>query len=304
MTPASVEWFDEIDLDPDATWLRMATRQLGARPWLVVDELREVELALKNRLLAERPEEVFDAEPGTGPAGEEVLGLIIEAGRALGLDMTVDVDRDDHPEGPDDRHPLDRAGRSVQEDLCLLRPGPDGWVLAGASLCFPSRWRLADKMGRTLTAVHGPVEGYRPVLADRVDTMLDRLAGGRADRIVWRRNWFVHPDPALFQPDRPPGGEPIVGSEQCLDELHLRSERQTLRSLPATGWILFTIRIQQAPLRAFLAGSERRDRFARWLRQAPTDQRVHRGLAPAQIEELEAALGAASRTWSRPASPS
>ena len=82
----------------------------------------------------------------------------------------------------------------------------------------------------------------------------------------------------------------MLGADRCLDELHLRSERQTLRRLDPDGWILFTIRIQQDPLRAFVADTERRRALVRWLEQAPAAQRAHRGLVPAQVAELAAAI--------------
>ena len=183
-------------------------------------------------------------------------------------------------------HPLDRAGRLVQEDLCLLGPDRAGWVLEAASLCFPSRWRLADKLGRSQQEVHGPVEGYRATLATRVDRLFDRLG----ERPVWRRNWFVHPDPTLFQPERPAGGDPVVPAERCRDELYVRSERQTLRRLPDSGWVLFTIRTQQESLGALLADAGRLDRFEGYLAEAPAANQAHRGLAPAQVDELRRAL--------------
>jgi hypothetical protein len=184
------------------------------------------------------------------------------------------------------RHPLEEAGRRVQEDLCLLRPDPQGWVLAAASLCFPSRWRLASKMGRPLPAVHAPVAGSRTELADRVDGMLERLEG----QIVWRRNWFVHPDPALFQPDRPAGGDPVVAAERCFDSLHVRSERQTLRRLAGSGWVLFTIRVQHEPLSSLVARPGRREALARFLDTAPSELVDHRGISAAQRGELQRAL--------------
>lgn len=253
----------------------MGTRALGARPWLVPDDRRDDELALKARLLRDRPDEVFAARPGSEPASEETLHLVEEACSALGLESPGSA-------GSEARHPLDRAGRLVQEDLCLMAPGVDGWTLEAASLCFPSRWRLADKLGRPHGDVHGPVEGYRSALAPRVGRLFDRLG----ERIVWRRNWFVHPDPALFQPDRPAGGDPVVPADRCLAELYVRSERQTLRRLPASGWVLFTIRTQQEPLEVVLGDGERRARFARYLADAPADQLDHRGLHPAQAAEL------------------
>lgn len=286
-------WLDEIDLDPSSGWLAMKTRALGSRPWLIVDAKRDAELALKARLLLERPAEVFAARSGSEEPGRETLELVSAACRRLGLETGTDAgpgaDGSD-PVAPDpvDRHPLDLAGRLVQEDLCLLAPGPDGWVFQAASLCFPSRWRLADKLGRTQAGVHGPVEGYDSSLAPRVDRLFDRLG----DRIVWRRNWFIHPNPELFQPDRPVGGDPVVEAGLCLTGLYLRSERQTLRRLARTGWILFTIRTQQEPLAALLADGGRRDRFARYLADGAEDQLAHRGISPPQAAALRRAMAA------------
>jgi hypothetical protein len=253
----------------------MGTRRLAGRPWLVADGKAQDELALKRRLLAERHGEVFAAEAGSEPAGREALDLV--------LDHLGD------PGDPGDRdgiHPLDDAGRRVQEDLCLLRPEGSGWILAAASLCFPSRWRLSAKMGRPLPAVHEPVAGYGSQLAGRVDGLLGRLD----QQVVWRRNWFVHPDPALFQPDRPPAGDPVVPAGRCLAELYLRSERQTLRLLAGSGWVLFTIRVQQEPLSALVARPARHRALARFLGRAPDDQVTHHGISSRQRHELESAL--------------
>jgi hypothetical protein len=117
------------------------------------------------------------------------------------------------------------------------RAAPDA-----ASLCFPSYWRLGDKVGRPLGDVHGPVAHYADELAAKVDAFLARL---RPDRPVWRRNWSVHDDPAYFLPDPTPPRqvEPPEG-------LWLRSERQTLRRLATPDAVLFTIRTQQVPLDA------------------------------------------------------
>lgn len=277
-------WYDEIDLDPEGTWLRMGTRNLGSRPWLIVDHRRDEELALKHRLLAERHSEVFAVcDDALGP-GNETLALV---GEWLDDNPVEGGPGDGSRPGGQRLHPLEQSGRLVQEDLCLLRPHADGqWILAGASLCFPSRWRLADKMGKPLIGVHGPVAGYQSVLAARVDSLLGRLDG----RVVWRRNWFVHPDGSLFQPQRPPGGDPVVEGGDWKDRLFLRSERQTLRRLEPSGWVLFTIRIQHDPLWRLLADGERRRRFVRFLTEAHPDLVAHRGMDRPQVEALVSAL--------------
>ena len=140
----------------------------------------------------------------------------------------------------DGLNPLEAAGRLVQEDLCLMIER-GGYHLDAACLCFPSHWRLADKIGRPAVELHGPVPHYADELADRVDRYLERL---RPDVIGLRRNWSVHESPELFAPDRPPSIPLTI--DQVATGLWLRSERQTLRKL-ASGAVLFTIRVQQAP---------------------------------------------------------
>jgi hypothetical protein len=179
-------------------------------------------------LLAERHDEVFAAldTAAVGAASVEVLELVVTATGAAAV--------------PADLHPLDAAGRLVQEDLCLMVLRDGGPHLDAASLCFPSYWRLADKLGRPMAEVHGPVAHYAEELAAKVDTFLRRL---RPERPVWRRNWSIHDDPSYFLPD-PTAPREVTPP----DGLYLRSERQTLRRLTTTDVVLFTIRTQQVPL--------------------------------------------------------
>ena len=221
-------WLDELALEPGPPWLGMGIRQLATGAWLVADDDRDRDLVRKAVLLDERPAEVFAAldTPEVGAASIEVLELIVDATGTTAV--------------PGDLHPLDAAARLVQEDLCLLVLRDGAPHLDAASLCFPSYWRLADKLGRPMAEVHGPVAHYDEELAAKVDTFLQRL---RPDRPVWRRNWSIHDDPSYFLPGPTP---PFAGTAP--DGLHLRTERQTLRRLATTDVVLFTIRTQQVPL--------------------------------------------------------
>src|SRR3954452_13539789 len=81
---------------------------------------------------------------------------------------------------------LERAALSVQEDLCVLLPDAGGrLVLAAACVCFPSHWRLADKIGLPVWDIHGPVPRYEDELARKVDTFIARL---RPPAVMKRRN--------------------------------------------------------------------------------------------------------------------
>lgn len=221
-------WLDELPVQPGPPWLAMATRTLDPAAWLIVDDDRDRDLVRKQVLLAERPGEVFAAldTPAVAAASVEVLDLVLEATGAAVV--------------PPDLHPLDAAGRLVQEDLCLMVLRDGAPHLDAASLCFPSYWRLADKLARPMAAVHAPVAHYGTELATKVDTFLQRL---RPDRPVWRRNWSVHDDPSYFLPGPTPLRD-VVPPEG----LYLRSERQTLRRLTRADAVLFTIRTQQVPL--------------------------------------------------------
>ena len=181
-------------------------------------------------------------------------------------------------------HPLDRAGLSVQEDLCLMNRTSEGWILKAASLCFPSRWQLREKIGKDISQIHGPVEGYEEHLSKKVNGFFDRLG----KEPVWRRNWFIHPDNSLYQPQRPPNGDPIIGFSEIGEKLFVRSERQTLQLLDIPGWILFTIRVQRTPLKNLLL--KRKEEFQKWIYEAPESHHDHKGLVVEQVSEIKKAL--------------
>jgi hypothetical protein len=226
-----VDWLDEL-----GDTIAMGTRALDG-PLFLRDAEFDRDLARKAELLAARHDEVFAAldTPAVLAASREVLALT-GADDAAGL------------------HPLDAAGRRVQEDLCVLVLRDSAPHLDAASLCFPSYWRLADKLGKPLAEVHGPVPHYGQQLAGKVDGFLTRLRGS-----VWRRNWSIHDDPEYFAPVP---GTPRAGL-RVPDDLYLRSERQVLRRLDTPDTVLFTIRTQQVPLAALADRPEVAHRLAR-----------------------------------------
>lgn len=211
-------WLDELTFEPGPPWHQMGTRALALDGWLLADDERDAQLTYKQRLMTAAHDVVSAVLPGAQAAAREAAELV--SGSST----------------------LEDAALSVQEDLCVLVHRDGRWRLDAGVVCFPSMWRLSDKIGLPLADVHGPVPAYSSELADRVDRFLDRL---RVDRPVWRRNWFIHHFPELHQPEPPP---PPRAAVDVPGGLWLRSERQTLRRLPQTGAILFTIRTQQAPL--------------------------------------------------------
>ncbi len=250
-------WLDELPLQPGPPWLAMSTRQLDLDGWLIPDEDRERDLVRKAVLLEERHGEVFAAldTPTVGAASIEVLELVLDA---IG-----------QPIASSDLHPLDAAGRLVQEDLCLVVLRDGAPHLDAASLCFPSYWRLSDKLGRPLAEVHGPVAHYADELATKVDTFLQHLSPARP---VWRRNWSIHDDPSYFLPDPTPP-RALVPPEG----LWLRTERQTLRRLATPDVVLFTIRTQQVPLAVVAERADVAQRLADAIAGWSPEMRAYKG---------------------------
>jgi hypothetical protein len=137
------------------------------------------------------------------------------------------------------------AARLVQEDLVIMRRGEAGWRLAAASLCFPSSWRLADKFRRPIHEMHAPVPGFGGGTrnAELIARMFDKM---RPETPMIRWNWSVYGDAELFHPHNSPARR--FGDGTRAEHVFLRVERQTLRLLPDSRDILFTIRIIVDPL--------------------------------------------------------
>jgi hypothetical protein len=106
--------------------------------------------------------------------------------------------------------------------------------LVAAVLCSPNRWSLREKVGGTMVSIHSPVARYEDDLASPVNSVMMRL---NTERPIWRINWGISNHPALFQPEIPP-----ATPEMDAADMWFRVEWQTLRRLPITGAILFTIR--------------------------------------------------------------
>ncbi len=157
---------------------------------------------------------------------------------------------------------------SQPDDLCLLAPEP-GWPLVAGAVLFPSHWHLRDKVGRPLGEVHGRVPGYPSA---QVDRFVDRL---RVGQVAWRRNLLFHRTGDLHVPVPTPG-----------DAWWVRSERQTLRRLPRSGGVLFTIETDTCPVDDLDAALRRR--LADWVRATPPGWAPYAGVdAPVLAAALD-----------------
>jgi hypothetical protein len=181
---------------------------------------------------------------------------------------------------------LEGASRRAWEDMCLLTRRADeaAYRLVGAAVAFPTDWRIADKLGRPMISLHTPIHGYAEQLASPVDQFMAKLKPGR---IYGRCNWFVSPtDDLRWIAEGPPEEQfAHVTAENAGETLFVRSERQTLRKLPGTAAIVFTIGIYRTALGSL--SPENIARMAESLATVPEPEAKRRG-APYFAPQLQA----------------
>ena len=162
----------------------------------------------------------------------------------------------------------------IQEDVCLLSPTSPPRLAAGL-VCFPSRWNIAEKIGLDAAAIHQPVPGFARTLAQPATSFLERITPERA---FWRLNWTIHDSNVRFAP-HPVRSRTDLTEDNVLASTFLRVERQTLRRLPMTGFVVFTIRTYIDRLDGLVADPDRRERLRRTLDSMPDDAVAYKGMA-------------------------
>ncbi|TPL04722.1 MULTISPECIES: DUF3445 domain-containing protein [unclassified Mesorhizobium] len=258
--------------DGSSKLFTVGLKPLEIERWIEVDEFLLPHLAEKQRLYADIPEKVFVEEVDTRDAQSEVLVLLSphliakhpRTHRCTGSDVEVIglASATDRLPPTLRNAPLARASLLVQEDLILMRRDERGWRLAAGSLCFPSSWSLQEKFGKPLQDIHEPVPGFGP--GTRPAELINRMFDGLQGQAVERFNWSIQAGDALYHPlsnveriDRATNRPSRFPDGDVDAHAFIRVERQTLRKLPASRDILFTIRIHLDPLKVLDAHPDR-----------------------------------------------
>lgn len=284
----------------------MGLRPLDLGDWLEVDEDLGAFLDHKAQVLADRHGDVVavveDPDGRVRRAGQELLDVLVQhlaechptTHRRMGDTVVVHGRAEPVPVTPSALelagiHPVDAAGRLVAEDWAVQLEGRSGWTLVAASVCSPTRWVLADKLGLPMAAVHAPVAGYVEQLADPVDRFFERL---EVDAPRWRLNWNLTDDDSLYQPGGKYRTEPAegLGPDDVAEAVWLRVERQTLRRLPGTGAVVFGIRVHQDPLGLLAGRHDVLERLSATIRSFPPGTLEHKSMgafAPAVLAWID-----------------
>lgn len=150
--------------------------------------------------------------------------------------------------------PMMISARLIQDDLALMFEKEDGqyYLLAGAIL-LAGFWRLEDKFGMPLSKIHtsGEVPQFQEKLEKGMMNFFRRL---RPEEPVLRNNYFLQVDDGLAwshsigSEDAPEVSWNTAEKNKAIGHHYFRSERQSLRRLPRSGAVVFTIRTYFEPI--------------------------------------------------------
>ena len=161
--------------------------------------------------------------------------------------------------------------------------GDDGqYYLKGGIILIPGFWRIEDKFNMPLAQIHlsGDVPKFKEKLQHSMERFFQKMT---PQHPVLRYNYFIQTDGELaWSPSIGPEDKFGIGWENArpnppIEQIHFRSERQTLRRLPRTGAILFTIRPYFIPVIEIAKEPGVPGRLASAIRSWPDDVAQYKG---------------------------
>ncbi|OCK75708.1 glycosyltransferase family 22 protein [Lepidopterella palustris CBS 459.81] len=242
----------------------MGLRTMHWDDWIELDNQYPKFHALKAQRITERGKKCCHTAPEAFDGACELLEELCDylpqrypslyRKTAVGMDNLVTGETFDIVERPLKEDPMQMAARFVQDDLAIMFERPDGqyYLLAGAIL-LAGFWRLEDKFGMPLSEIH--TSGDVPQFKEKLEKgMLNFFKRVMPDKAVLRNNYFIQVDGELAWSSSI-GGEDEEGIGWFTAEKNkkigwhwFRSERQSLRRLPRSGGVVFTIRTYFHPI--------------------------------------------------------
>jgi hypothetical protein len=224
--------------------LNMGLRSLEASDWLEGGGDLITQIPERTALTKSVREVVYQVLPGYESVIAELIGRIADNLKQFhSRDYLVNENTVTHLPTSTSVH-LEESDALLQlssiigEDLVLLAREDNEWRIVAGAVLFPSRWKLTEKLGKGMDAVHSPVPGYSTALAPYMTATFDKVG---VDRPVWRKNWSLHSTADLHQPTS-------IHTPAKPEDYWWRTERQTLTRSHTGDFLYFTIRNRAEPL--------------------------------------------------------
>jgi hypothetical protein len=254
--------------------LNMGLRSLADVIWLEGGSDLDQQIGERLALAETSREVVYQELPGYRPAIEELVSRIArnlaefhqdeyavttDSITYLPNNLTIDLTATDV---------LLKVAAIIGEDLVVLAREDNEWKIVVGAVLFPSRWKLSEKIGKGMDAVHTPVPGFAEALAPYMTTTFDKIT---ADRPVWRKNWSLHSTADLHQPTS-------IHAPATPENYWWRTERQTLTRASCGEFLYFTIRNRAEPLSWIKESAESAELFAQTLESLLPETIEYKGL--------------------------
>jgi hypothetical protein len=261
------------ELFPDDDYKFQLRFERGAPAEFFAPTLRHAELvAERQRWLRDEPQTYAALLPG-GEAMVEEVGKLAKEWNDFTLPASA-------------KSPWEKClalGEFWETDFLLLKCDAGGEIrLHGGCLCFPSSWKLTDKIGKPIELIHAPVPGLNAIIGAGIYKFLANLKPGAASL---RHNWGLARSAEMnHHPDR---NLPRLDAMVNEREVWLRVEHQALVALPDSGGILFGIRVVNHSLAEVKADALATNRLIRALETMPEEMAVYKGIASARPQILQ-----------------
>ncbi|OAQ72462.1 mannosyl transferase [Pochonia chlamydosporia 170] len=246
--------------------ITMGLRTIEPDEWIELDNHFPKYHADKAARIQERGEKCIKTDPAAFPAAIELLEELVSylparyptlfKRTSVGIDNPWSGESFNILERPLRENPMAICARLIQDDLALMLEQPVGsgtYRLLAGCILLPGFWRLSDKFGMSLSDIHtsGNVPSFKEKLEKGMIKFFQRL---KPDVLYSRNNYFIQVDDSLAwshsigAEDNPTVSWSTAEKDTIIENHWFRSERQTLRRLPKTGAICFTIRTYFHPV--------------------------------------------------------
>ncbi|KAJ5618846.1 hypothetical protein N7510_002830 [Penicillium lagena] len=245
-------------------FVTMGLRSMKWDEWIELDNHYLKFHADKARRIAERGDKCCKTAPEAKDAAMELLEELCAylperyptmfQKTSTGIINMVTNETFDITARPLAEDPMVMSARLIQDDLAIMMERPDGeyYLVAGAIL-LAGFWRLSDKFGMPLSEIHtsGDVPQFRSKLEKGMKNFFRRL---RPEEPVLRNNYFIQVDENLAwsysigAEDSADVSWATAEKNRAIEHHFFRSERQSLRRLPRSGGVVFTIRTYFEPV--------------------------------------------------------
>jgi dimethylamine monooxygenase subunit A len=188
------------------------------------------------------------------PQSFEKSGSVIRS-RITG--QTLDLD-------DDSTEPLLQVSYLIEEDFMLLEEVGGTIQITAASNAYSSSGRLVGSVGHDMEWAHEPVPQLTRKLGGRINRVLDSI---HAATPCERFNWQITPMATVFFPHEDPHAANAAAMREVFaalcrdptragDFLWIRVERQTLRRLPDSNAVAFSLHTYSDPLSSMQSDAE------------------------------------------------